>query len=496
MEKRVTSRGTMIAFASIVIGSYGIFLISSLPMALEHSLTALFLFIISQFFALGISIELAELLIAAVLPPLSHPILADVSTADIPIAALYLCRDDIDMDALCALQMLRGVDVYILVKELVDKTGLAVIRRKTRDGYKAGNLNHWLENYGHRYRYFIVLDSDSIVSTNSIWQLVRYAEHPANSDVAIVQSTIISRHGTCFQNFASGVSRLRHRVLDRLHGRIGWNLSQGHNNLHRISALNAVGGFDLSASCEDTIVSLRLMSTGWRIILVDAHTYDAEPRDVFAFRRRTVRWARQTVDVILSIRGNLGSRAALLLTKHLCAYLMAPAGVVTLAIFAAGLWRPNPNTLFEVALTAQTVRWLTPTTTAFWVAVFCLTGLRVWHWKAGGGTLFAFMQYTLMSSAVAMFTSFHITVGLVRSIFLGQTKFVPTGMTRCTDPGMVTFLRSLALPWFLCLAAAANLLIGGTPPGRVVAFLLLITGGTGPFVLVWFHRDQVTKIVS
>src|SRR5262249_20591865 len=160
--------------------------------------------------------------------------------------------------------------------------------------YKAGSLNNWLRYYSDGYKYFIVLDSDSVITSDAVWNMVRIAEHSSNCDVAIIETLILPRPGNTFQYAAAAFNSLRAVVLNRLYNRIGWTLSQGHNNLHRVGALREIGGFDTSASCEDTVTSLRLIQAGWRIIYSDVTSFDAEPTNILQHRKRTVRWARQT----------------------------------------------------------------------------------------------------------------------------------------------------------------------------------------------------------
>ena len=316
------SRILVAVFAALVLLLYILFAAPILVVAVNYNLV-FFIFIVAyEIAAFSLAMELAELLVATSLPARRHSSTYDVDLTVVRVAALYVCRDDVDSEALRALHRLRNVDVFLLddsvspeVRAVVDSAEFCVVRRGSQDGFKAGNLNHWLRLYGNSYRYFLVLDSDSIVPDAALRQLVSYAEHPDNSDVAIVQSSIVARPGNHFQTQVARHAWLRKRILLRLHDRIGWTLSDGHNNLHRTAALLDVNGFDTSASCEDTIVSLRLTNRGWRIIRVDTQTFDTEPNNVFVYRRRSVRWARQTVDAILEVRGRTSIRLTILLAS-------------------------------------------------------------------------------------------------------------------------------------------------------------------------------------
>ncbi len=356
--------------------------------------------------------------------------------------------------------------------------------------FKAGNLNNWLRTYGHLYRYFVILDSDSTVTNGALWDLVRYAEHPENRDVAIVQSSISGRPGNAFQRLASGVGYLRHCVLMNVHDRIGWTISHGHNNLHRVTAILGINGFDLSASCEDTVVSLRLIKAGWRIILVDVPTYDAEPRDAFAHRRRSVRWARQTVDAIVGVRGCVDLRLAALLAQHLFSHMLPVAWVGAFVLFAFSYWNPDSERLIEVAVTADQMPWLASLPTVLWVSMLSIFGLRFWHWRKRGGSYVDFVRFSAIGAAVRAFASLQVGAGLWSSLFVGPVYFKPTAGSPRIVLSLSRFCGGMIVYWFLCVTGVASLLASASPFDCMSVLLPLIAGAVAPLLLWWFHRDQ------
>jgi glycosyl transferase family 2 len=204
MQKRIS-----LWFAVVMLGLYLILSVPVLVLTTADTFLARLIFtVLNELLVLGIALDLAELTFAFLLPPTRHPIASEIDTLHTRVAVLYVCCDDVDEESLQSLARLGGVDVFILddsqcpnSRQQLDRSGLKVVRRSGREGFKGGNLNHWLEHYQNRYKYFVVLDSDSIVKAEAIWELVAFAEHPQNRDVAIVQSSIYPRPGNLFQRF-------------------------------------------------------------------------------------------------------------------------------------------------------------------------------------------------------------------------------------------------------------------------------------------------------
>ncbi|MEI9892384.1 MAG: glycosyltransferase [Chthoniobacter sp.] len=78
-------------------------------------------------------------------------------------------------------------------------------RRTDHEGRKSGNIRDFLKTWGRRYRYFIVLDADSVMSGSTVVDLVRLMEvHPA---AGLIQTApqLVNGHSAFarFQQFAN-----------------------------------------------------------------------------------------------------------------------------------------------------------------------------------------------------------------------------------------------------------------------------------------------------
>ena len=263
-------------------------------------------FIILQAINIGVAYGLTELLFSLLLSREDLPHLVKLRSTP-SVALLYTVCDDAMLEALRRLgnQSYKHHDVFVLddssqphYRALVDEAGFRVLRRDSRKGFKAGNLNNWLAKYGAEYQYFVVVDSDSILDDDFIIQMLKYAEHPANRDIAIFQSKI--RVWNLDSSFARAIAAwypLWYYWIDKLANRCGMALSWGHNCLYRTAMIRGIGGFEEEFIAEDYATALTLLRRGYECRFVDTISYEAVPTSMHSYTRRAVRWARQTLQL-------------------------------------------------------------------------------------------------------------------------------------------------------------------------------------------------------
>lgn len=292
-----------------------------------------------------LAIEIAELVLAFLWAPYSLAQCSGMPARHKVAVAMTVC-DDGDAESLSHLFKLTGAgyDTFVL-DDSVERVELSAwcdghvrhLWRSHRRGAKAGNLNHWLAHFGGCYEFLVVMDADSIITISTMDTLLRTAEHPDNAQVAIFQSKIqprSDRQSVFGRGLSAGV-RARARVLERVHSPLGLLLSFGHNQLLRLEPIRRLGGFPEFLSCEDTALSLLLAVAGWRTELVDVWSCDGDPQDVRSFNRRTIRWARQTVEVFRYGWHEVPLRLKLLMSWHLMAHASPLVGIVLLGF---SLW--------------------------------------------------------------------------------------------------------------------------------------------------------------
>lgn len=339
---------------------FAILAIFTPPLLLPTS-TPIGIFLLLESILLGVAMDLAQLLTAAVsperdLPKLEHP------AREPSVAVLFLVCDDVVPEALAALghQTHSRTDFFVLddsrdrrAQALVDAAPFRVVRRHDRKGNKAGNINHWLRLHGGRYDYFLILDSDSIVSGDFVEQMLRYAEHPANRDVAVFNSLPVCWNtASLFPRLAAVCTPIQNWMRLRLANRLPSMFSTGHNNLHRTEAVLAVGGFDERFVAEDIALTLRLIRGGYTSRLVNLTAGEAEPEHVFSHVRRLERWAAQTIEILRADWRSVPLVLRYQMFRQTWFYLMFFFYPLTAFLAAWGMrsTAPHPGTLSSSAL--------------------------------------------------------------------------------------------------------------------------------------------------
>lgn len=251
--------------------------------------------------------RLAEVALAIVTRPHDLPKKRCINSQP-RVALLYCTCDDAVAECLRHLgaQTYPGCQVFILddsqsehYQNLIDQAGYRVVRRGTRKGFKAGNLNHWLHHYGSDFDYFVILDADSRLPETFVEDMLLYAEHPANRNVAFFESKILPyKPRTRLAQTLFVHSKISLFMAERLNNRLGITLSAGHNNLCRVHDIKSVGGFDEGFISEDHATTLNLLQKGKTCKLVNACSYEGVPENLSYFVRRAARWARSDVQLL------------------------------------------------------------------------------------------------------------------------------------------------------------------------------------------------------
>jgi hypothetical protein len=349
-----------ILFAAIFLGSFYALLAASVTLLDQGSGTAATLYLLLLgFFLLLLTYDFAQVTLAMLLPerdPLKRPMLTQAPG----VALLYLTRDDLVDICLhnLAEQTYPNVQVFVLddsedaarrrrVDAISAEHGFVVVRRERGSGYKAGNLNNWLNRFGAGYEYFVIADADSMFPPDFVSRMVEYAEHGSNSRVAMFQSKIgYWNTGGDFPGAMNALAPVGMWVLARIGNRLGIVLSWGHNNLCRTQALLEVDGYDERFVSEDTVTAWKLMARGWECVLVDVYSEEGVPSSIAAHTRRTVKWARSSLQVMKCRVGRLPMTTRLqawMLVVHYFAWPLMVAGTLGLVYSHTSTVRDIPD---------------------------------------------------------------------------------------------------------------------------------------------------------
>jgi cellulose synthase/poly-beta-1,6-N-acetylglucosamine synthase-like glycosyltransferase len=499
----MNKRTTYLIAPSLVITLY---VVLTVPFALwPHAFnwTAAFGLGIYSFLALGLAVELTEAALALIWRPIRVD-QAPCADRRGRVAVLMTVRNDSDAQALRGLVPLAqaGYRVFVLddsdvalapPKERLGTVNL--VRRASRHGAKAGNLNHWLSRFGDGFEYALVLDADSVISSRAADDLLRAADHPANALVVVFQSKILPRRprgGSWLQHVLGSGARIRARIHARVHARLGVLLSFGHNQLLRLSGVRALGGFDEKRSAEDTVLSLGLAARGYGICLVDTWSWDTDPATMAQYVRRTTRWARQTVEIFRDDWRTVPLRMKLILCWHLLSYALP---VLATALLLLSVFNEPGDPWLVRQFSLRALRFeagYKPYGLAMWPGIAAVLLRIVLHlllaWRERV-RLRTWLLAALAGGAIQALLVFPLVAGMLASAMGRSTSFEPTNAPSARP---AKSLLGLSVVGALALFAGMGIAVAFHPGGLWLGCNWLWCGGllAVPLILIRMFVDR------
>ena len=421
--------------------------------------------------AIAFSYDTAEIMLTLATCDVVTPRRTELSSY--PRVALLCCTcDDIDVDVLKQLggQDYLNVRVYILddseqpqSRAAVDTLSFEVIRRPTRRGFKAGNLNNWLQRFGQAFEYVVVADADTILPSTFVSAMVRYAEHPRNARIGIFESCISAwNRSNRFARVHSAIAPLGHRQRLRVDARLGSTLSVGHNNLIRTKCLFEVGGFDERYLAEDFATTVTIVRHGrWSCRTVPVVSFERAPQNLIEYARRQARWAYQTIQLVTVPLAGLDLPLRVRLVRAVLFYSdavllwVALALVLTSNLIAWSAHRVDSSNLGLLWRVWFAVGW------AGFVLVPLI--LRSIVMRQNGVSIRTSCQSMILHGALAISTTWPVCRRLLSSIGGDRIGFDATG--RSPAPSLSRILAvgcpSYVLIWMVLVASLMNPSLGG-----------------------------------
>lgn len=194
-----------------------------------------------------------------------------------------------------------------LKRELSDTLPVWYRRRPKNTARKAGNIRDFINRWGQRYDYMVVLDADSVISAEALAILVREME--ADPDLGVLQtlpriignSTLYER----LQEFANAIyGPVFARGLSAWQGEDGnyW----GHNAIIRIRAFAESAGlprldgrrpFGGEIRSHDFVEAALMRRAGWRVRMLTEleGSWEESPPTLLDAAVRDRRWAQGNV---------------------------------------------------------------------------------------------------------------------------------------------------------------------------------------------------------
>lgn len=237
----------------------------------------------------------------------------DVSAAKDKILLAYCTCNDFDGNSLekSMRQTYPYFDVVILddstkteyktqVNEFALRHGVKVVRRKDREGFKAGNINHYLQSdecKAKGYDYYVILDSDEILPENYLYECLKYFY--AYDNVGIVQTNHVSDRNRNFfmKLFHVGVNAHWHTYQTMKHF-YGFSTMLGHGATIKRDCYEKTGGFPPLVA-EDLCLSIEARNYGYFVAFAPNIVCREEyPVDYVAFKKRHSKWTQGNLEFI------------------------------------------------------------------------------------------------------------------------------------------------------------------------------------------------------
>ncbi|MGH8275010.1 MAG: glucans biosynthesis glucosyltransferase MdoH [Gammaproteobacteria bacterium] len=236
-----------------------------------------------------------------------------------------------------------------LVRELGAAGRIHYRRRRVNLHHKSGNIADFMRRWGSLYRYFLILDADSLMAGKTIVRMVRLME--LHEEVGILQAppTIVSAHSPFarVQQFANRLySPLFSTGLAAL--QLGDGAYWGHNAIIRtrafmehcaIASLRGIGLFRGAVLSHDFVEAAYMRRGGYEVWLEPAlaGSYEESPPSLVDELARDRRWARGNLQHIALMLGGKGLALAHRFTflNGVLSYAAAPLWLLFLALSAA-----------------------------------------------------------------------------------------------------------------------------------------------------------------
>lgn len=213
---------------------------------------------------------------------------------DIPVLVVIPCLNEAShIEALISAmrEQLSDLDVRIIiadggsidgtrdiVKRVSDASNGRIVLLDNPKKLQSAAVNLAVQRFGDACKYVIRIDAHGSYPANYCLQLLTEAEQK-NADAVVVSmvtvgTNTISSAAAAVQNSRLGNGGSKHRTQSK-----GQWIDHGHHALMRISAFNAVGGYDeLFSHNEDAELDYRLGAQGYRIWLTAKTNMTYYPR--------------------------------------------------------------------------------------------------------------------------------------------------------------------------------------------------------------------------
>jgi membrane glycosyltransferase len=229
------------------------------------------------------------------------------------------------------------------IRHLADADILTYRRRARNTGRKPGNIADWLDRWGDRFDYMMVLDADSRMSADRIRRLIRTIE--ARPRLGLLQAGIALTPGrTRFGRHQRIAGRLLGPTFVR--GFAAWagrtSNYWGHNAILRVEAFRVAAELPIlpgrapfggAIMSHDFVEAAWMRRAGWEIELdvEEGGSLEDAPQTLEEFHRRDRRWCQGNLQHVRLLAGpGLHPLSRLHMVSGVFSYLAAPVWLALL----------------------------------------------------------------------------------------------------------------------------------------------------------------------
>lgn len=250
-----------------------------------------------------------------------HSIIAtDVSSVKDKVLMVYCTCNDFDGESLVQsmAQTYQYVDTVILddstqehykrlIDEFAERFHVKVVRRADRVGFKAGNINNYLQSpecKAEGYAYYVILDSDEIIPSDFVYESLKYFY--AQDNIGIVQANHVSDRNRNFfmKLFHIGVNS-HWPTYQTMKYFYGFSTMLGHGAMLKADCYEKAGGFPPLVA-EDLCLSIEARSHGYYVAFAPNIICREEyPIDYVAFKKRHSKWTQGNLEFIKRYTGKI-----------------------------------------------------------------------------------------------------------------------------------------------------------------------------------------------
>ncbi len=423
----------------------------------------------------------------------------DISRVDDKVLMAYCTCNDFDGKSLeeSMKQTYKNVKTVILddsteegykkaVDEFALKHGVQVVRRETRRGFKAGNINHYFQSKECReqgYGYYVILDSDEILPPDYIYESLKYFY--AYENIGIVQANHVSDRNRNFfmKLFHVGVNSHWPTYQTMKHF-YGFSTMLGHGAMIKRDCYEKAGGFPPLVA-EDLCLSIEARSAGYFVAFAPNIVCREEyPIDYVAFKKRHSKWTQGNLEFIKKYTGRISSSKMKWFEKMdivLFTYNLPLTAVFAFFIFANLTIAP----LLYIDLGAVYAPWMIIPTVIFFFSPM-LNDFITWAFRLNP------LRTVVYTVSVVMLYGSMLTTSLVSAlmgIFGKKARFIVTPKSS----QRIGLWFALKFQWkeiaFSTLLLIVSLLFHG---GILPVFLIIITGYSS-ILLLFFSNKRYSE---